>query len=269
MNTPRIVSFTLLTAWIGLCFACGSEPAADRVEHAASTEGPADAEASASSADVAIPRQTLFSEPDSEEVVFDAAPKANQAPSFVALAVVPTGAIRTGDDITAMPTAEDPDGDPVTFRYRWKVNGRPVRVDAATLSATHFERGDRIELTVEADDGEDTSFPMSIDPIVIANSVPSINSAPGPLDPDGTFRYTVGVEDPDSDHRFKYELRDPPDGMRIDSVEGSIVWMPRPDQAGVHQVTVAIDDRHDGLATQSFDLTIEFQDAPPPPAAVR
>jgi hypothetical protein len=164
-----------------------------------------------------------------------------------------------------MPKAEDPDGNAISFRYRWKVNGRPIPINAATLPASRFDRGDRIELTVEADDGDQSSFPMSLGPFVVANSEPKIVPSPGPLDPDGTFRYTVGVVDPAADYGFRYELRDPPDGMRIDPVAGAIEWTPRPDQAGVHTVTIAAADRHEGIAIQSFDLTIEFQT--PTPAA--
>jgi hypothetical protein len=55
--------------------------------------------------------------------------------------------------------------------------------------------------------------------------------------------------------------------MRIDEVAGAILWTPRPDQAGVHTVTIAVDDRHEGLANQSFDLTIEFKPLATPAAA--
>ena len=93
---------------------------------------------------------------------------------------------------------------------------------------------------------------------MVSNSAPRIATKPGPLDPDGTFRYEVGVEDLDRDRSFRFQLREHPAGMQIDDVGGSITWTPRPDQVGSHPVTIAVDDRHDGVATQSFDLTIEF-----------
>lgn len=271
MKAPGIVFLPLSIALTALALACGSDPGPNEADHAASVETTTVAEMTEATPEPsAVPATgavALANEISSDPFGAESASAANQAPTLLAVEIVPSDAILTDDDVTAIPSAQDPDGDPIDFRYRWNVNGRPVRIDGPTLPARHFGRGDRIEVTVEADDGDEASFPLRTEPRVVSNSVPRITSTPGPLDPDGTFRYAVGADDADEDRGFRYALREHPEGMQIDEINGAITWTPRPDQAGVHPVTVAVDDRHDGLATQSFDLTIEFQATSPPAAA--
>jgi hypothetical protein len=64
------------------------------------------------------------------------------------------------DAITAEVQATDPDDDPVTLRYEWKVNGRPAG-SSATLRAGSTQRGDAVELTVTAEDATGQSEPMT------------------------------------------------------------------------------------------------------------
>jgi len=258
-----------------MAFACGGEPATDAAPTAAAQP---DAAAPASEPQTAsTPKETLHAVApgslfggDSDESAFAAGgddDASNEAPIFVSVETAPKGEIRTTDDLTAMPRARDPEGDPISFRYRWSVNGRELRVDGPTLTASHFDRGDRIELSVEASDGHNTSHPFAIEPRDVINSTPEITSAPGPLEADGTFRYAIAVEDADGDRSFGFALREGPEGMKLDEVGGRIEWTPSPEQAGVHPVVIEVDDRNEGVAQQAFDLTIEFPEAAVPAAA--
>ena len=93
-----------------------------------------------------------------------------------------------------------------------------------------------------------------------------ITSQPAGLDGSGSFRYQLAVDDPDGDRRLRYRLAQGPEGMRIDSIYGGMTWTPGESQAGKHHVVVEVDDNAGGVATQAFDLEIEFVDAEAKPA---
>jgi hypothetical protein len=191
---------------------------------------------------------------------------ANRPPQMLGVVIEPLDEVRANRDISANPRAQDPDGDPLEFRYRWRVNGYEADADGPVLSADHYRRGDEIELTVVAHDGEESSEPLSSAPFTVANSPPRITSAPGAFDEDGTFRYAVRADDPDGDRSLRYQLVAGPDGMEINVVSGELTWTPTPDQAGIHPVTIEVGDRKGGATPQSFDIRVEFQEVPEPAA---
>ena len=187
---------------------------------------------------------------------------ANRPPKMIGVVIEPLDEVRADHDIAANPRAEDPDGDPLEYTYHWRINGEGLDVEGPVLSADHYRRGDEIDLTVEANDGEESSEPLSSAPFKVANSPPQITSTPGAFDEDGTFRYAVTADDPDGDHVLRYELVTGPDGMKIDVVTGKLTWTPTPEQAGSHPVTIEVDDRKGGVSAQSFDVRVEFEEVP-------
>jgi hypothetical protein len=191
---------------------------------------------------------------------------ANRPPEMLGVVLDPLGEVRASRDIAADPRAQDPDGDPLEFRYRWRVDGDEADADGPVLSADHYRRGDEIELTVVAHDGEESSEPLTSAPFMVVNSPPRVASTPGAFDEDGTFRYAIRADDPDGDRSFRYELVTGPDGMRLDVVSGELTWTPTPDQAGSHPVTIEVGDRKGGFTNQSFDIRVEFEEVTAPAA---
>jgi hypothetical protein len=191
---------------------------------------------------------------------------ANRPPKMLGVVIEPLDEVRANRDIAANPRAQDPDGDPLEYVYRWRINGEEVDADGPVLSADNYRRGDEIDLTVVAHDGEESSEPLSSDPFTVANSPPRITSTPGAIDEDGTFRYAVRADDPDGERILRYQLVAGPDGMEIDVVTGDLTWTPTPDQAGSHPVTIEVADRKGGVTAQSFDIRVEFEDVTSPAA---
>ena len=70
------------------------------------------------------------------------------------------------------------------------------------------------------------------------------------------YRYPVAAIDPDLDS-LSYQLISNPVGMTIDSQNGLILWSPKPDQLGEHQVTVLVEDGRGGIATQHFNVVVQ------------
>lgn len=190
----------------------------------------------------------------------------NQPPVLREVAIEPAEEITVESDVTASPRGDDPDGDVLTFEYRWSVNGREAGTDAALLAKRSFRRGDSIDLAVVADDGNEESEPLRIETIRVMNAEPRITSEPGGFDGDGAFQYRLETEDADGDRVLRYRLVEGPKGMRVDALKGLVTWDPRDDQAGEHVVVIEVDDRAGGTGRQSFALSVAFE-APPAAAA--
>ena len=116
-------------------------------------------------------------------------------------------------------------------------------------------------------DGDGPSPALLSDAITVVNAPPRIVSVPSVFDDDGVFRYALKIEDLDGDRMFRYRLEEAPLGMKVDQVRGLVSWRPREDQAGVHPVRVTVDDRAGGVASQRFDVQVEFASGVPASAA--
>ncbi len=192
----------------------------------------------------------------------------NQPPVLQGVVIEPLMEVSAGHDISASPRATDPDGDPIEYRFLWQVDGRRIDEDGPVLSASHFERGSRVVVTVTASDGRDESDPLRSSPIPVVNAPPRITSIPPQqFQEDGSFRYRVTAEDPDGDRRFRFRLLEGPTGMDLDVVDGQLVWRPSEAQAGRHAVRIEVSDRKGGEATQSFVVTLGFEETGGSPAA--
>lgn len=185
----------------------------------------------------------------------------NSPPVIQGIVIEPLGEITAGRDITAVPKASDPDGDDLTYTYRWDVNGSTVQTSGAGLPGSAFSRGDTVRVTVVATDGQADSEPLRSEPIPVVNAPPRITSTPGSFDDQGRFVYHLAVEDPDGDSSFRYRLLEAPAGMDIDIVDGTVTWIPREDQAGHHPVKIQVTDPQGAQTVQSFVMNLDFADA--------
>jgi hypothetical protein len=156
----------------------------------------------------------------------------------------------------ADPSAQDPDGDDLSFRYSWIVNGTEIGVDTAELERAPRKRGDEIRLIVWATDEEAESAPLRSAPFSITNSPPDIDSRPPAMDPSGRFAYAVKASDLDGDRALRYSINQGPAGMSIDAFSGELLWQATAQDAGEHIVEIAVDDRHGGTTNQTFYVEV-------------
>ena len=97
-------------------------------------------------------------------------------PPSVDSVVLEPNPLYTTDTLVAITTASDPEGDPLTYTYSWKVDGVLVQSGADDqLDASFFSKDESIEVLVSVNDGFSTS-PTSSQTILCSNSLPS---APG------------------------------------------------------------------------------------------
>jgi hypothetical protein len=191
----------------------------------------------------------------------------NRPPVITSVRVEPSQNLVAGVDLLAAPNLRDHDGDRVTEEYEWRVNGRRQQVEGNRFSTRGLDRGDRVQVTVQASDGESSSEPMESAVLVIGNTPPRFTSAPAPPDADGVFRYLVRATDPDGDRGLVFSLAEAPEGMVIDRSGGELVWEPGEEQVGVFPVAIVVDDRKGGKARQEFELTVGEPGADAAPAS--
>jgi hypothetical protein len=192
---------------------------------------------------------------------------ANAPPVVLGLRVDPQEEVARGATVLVSPHALDADGDPLEFRYRWTVNGRPLAERGESLSTAGLRRGDEILVEVVASDGDAESPRFVSAPVHVGNAPPAIVSSPGAGFEGGVFRYRLEARDPDGDRGLRYRLLSGPAGMTVDPVLGEVQWKPRRDQTGTHTVDVAVEDPSGGSGAQKFEVTVREVEAEQAPAA--
>ncbi len=90
----------------------------------------------------------------------------------VTVAITPDAPV-AGDDLQAVATAEDADGDAVTLTYAWSLDSAPTDIAADTVPADQTSHGQRWMVTVTASDGEGAGTPGTAE-VQIANSAPEV-----------------------------------------------------------------------------------------------
>jgi hypothetical protein len=114
----------------------------------------------------------------------------------------------TLDDLFAVASGDDPDGDALTFDYGWTVNGEVVAGINPDFSGARTRRGDVIRVTVVARDGRTISDPASAE-VTIRNSVPgaaelAITQSPSGPERDLVCRIVTPADDADKDDELTY-----------------------------------------------------------------
>ncbi len=166
-----------------------------------------------------------------------------------------------GDIITVSAAGEDPDGDTVTYHYKWTVNGeyrKDIPPDSRTLTTSGLKKGDDICVVVTPSDGEADGAPKLSNIVRIGNLPPRITSVPPTMLGGGVYTYQVTAQDPDGD-ALTYALVQAPPGMTIDRTTGLIRWEPNfpIDEKNDAAVKISVDDGDGGITFQEFTLVLE------------
>lgn len=101
----------------------------------------------------------------------------NTAPEVTTVALSPS-VPRSADAISAAITSKDVDGDALTFRYVWTINGTvDTRYTGSTLPASAVDRDDTIAVQVTPNDGDVDGSAVSSSTVTVKNTPPTITSA--------------------------------------------------------------------------------------------
>ncbi len=151
----------------------------------------------------------------------------------------------------------DADGDSVSLKYQWYVNGNPVSDQTGdSLSCGSYKHGDMVYVMVTPSDEEKTGVSVTSAYISIQDTPPVIVSVPPTSITGSTFSYKVEALDIDND-QLSYKLESAPQGMTINS-DGVITWNTQDVTLPFHAtIKVVVDDGFGGRAYQTFNVNIE------------
>lgn len=162
----------------------------------------------------------------------------------------------TGDDLTAtiVTEATDPEGDALTYRYAWTVDGEATDLTDATVSAGETTRGEVWAVQVFADDGLSEGLPATAE-VTIVNSAPALGAVQiTPTTAYATDTLSCGASPTDADG---------------DALTPTYAWTIGGAQVGTSSTlsgvfaggdvvtcTVSVDDGNGGAASGSASVTI-------------
>ena len=193
----------------------------------------------------------------------------NRRPTLVGIGVRPQPEVLPGETLVATALANDPDKDPITYSYRWRLNGELQIETGDTFETDNLVMGDEIQVIAVASDGSTDSDDLESVVVRVGNSHPEIVSVPeGNWTTEG-FSYEIKAHDPDNEGPLRYSIKTGPKGMRVDSVLGKVVWQPTYDQAGVHPIEIAVSDVRGATSVQIFEITVKSEESAAPPASAR
>jgi hypothetical protein len=153
----------------------------------------------------------------------------------------------SGSPVRAVVSARDPDGDPLTIKFRWYVDNVVVPGDGETLSLTGVKKGSWVHAAATPNDGFADGVWKFSSRHQVVNAPPVVKStAPTTVPPSRVLTHTVVAEDPDGDP-LTYTLVKGPEGMALSG--STLTWkVSDRDLDRTAEVVVRISD-DDGAST--------------------
>lgn len=164
--------------------------------------------------------------------------------------------ISHGSDLAVAVEGADPDGDALSFRCNWQVNGEELYWERGPrLPGDKFRRGDKIVLRITPHDGKEDGPVFHTPGWTVGNAPPSFVSTP-PITLQGKiYRYQVEANDPDGDS-LSYELEAGPRGMQIDPRSGLLSWNLANSDSGEISIRIVAKDPQGLGVYQQFSLEL-------------
>ncbi|HXF93002.1 MAG TPA: putative Ig domain-containing protein [Nitrospiraceae bacterium] len=113
------------------------------------------------------------------------------------------------EPVSVQVEGEDPDRDPLTFRYQWLVNGELLSgATGHQLNPDQLKRGDRVSVEVIPFDGKAQGAPYRSEPVIVGNTLPVVSRVtiePGRIQVGDVLKAQVEATDADHDEvRFRF-----------------------------------------------------------------
>ncbi|WP_447974852.1 Ig-like domain-containing protein [Nitrospira sp. Kam-Ns4a] len=143
-------------------------------------------------------------------------PSASNRPPVVKSAALSPNPVVLNEPVVVAVDGGDPDGDPVTYRYRWLANGTPIEGQGgASLAPSLLKRGDRLAVVVTPSDGRVDGAPYQTEPVPVGNTPPEVSAIrlPAQVRPGERIHAQVEGKDADGDpihYRFAWWRNDQP-----------------------------------------------------------
>ncbi|HMV65728.1 MAG TPA: MopE-related protein, partial [Myxococcota bacterium] len=194
---------------------------------------------------------------------------ANGLPTATQCTLTPIGPTSTVD-LSVTAAGSDPDGDPVTFTYTWRVNGAPdASVTGTTYPASRTDRGEAISVTCVPNDGVENGSGLTSAAQTILNAPPTFTNvtlqplAPADISEAAPPQCVVnGVTDPDGDtvsRSYTWLVN----GVVVAGQTGSALSASSFARGDTVQCTATLSDGHGGGAGPASSDVRTVGNAPP------
>ncbi|TBW58858.1 tandem-95 repeat protein [Marinobacter halodurans] len=179
----------------------------------------------------------------------------NQPPTITSS---PQGAVYAGQRFDYQVTANDPDGDALTFSLTQSEAGMTLSESGLFSWLAPAESiGDTAIVEIQVDDGRGglASQKLTLPVNESANHPPLITSTPETQAlAESLYTYPITASDSDGDG-FSFSLDQAPNGMTL--AGSQISWTPASSQAGqAHDVVVRVTDTRGAASTQSYSIGV-------------
>ena len=197
----------------------------------------------------------------------DDVPGANSAPQ---ISGNPPRMIRVGVAYDFMPSASDPDGDPLLFEIR----NKPVwaEFDSATgrMSGIPFfgAEGSYSDIGISASDGDTSTelptFSVTVESSTAPNMAPEISgTADDTVTVGNNYRFTPIASDPDGDV-LTFAATNLPAWATFDSADGTIAGTPQAGDEGTYaNVSISVSDGLSDASLPAFSIQVLGRNAAP------
>ena len=154
-------------------------------------------------------------------------------------------------------SAHDEDEDILTYKILSAPQGMKIESNNGYVSWTpSYDKAGTYEVVLAVSDGFNEVNQLFNLEIANSNRAPKIISKPIlKVAENQAYQYTLKSKDADGE-AMEFSLLSSPEGMLLDKVTKQIIWRPDWHQAGLHQVTVQVQDIHDGRDVQTFNLNV-------------
>ena len=183
---------------------------------------------------------------------------ANHRPAIASIEAEP-GPVLPSESCQIVCTASDPDGDELS--YNWSASGGEINGEGATVTWTAPNSAGSYNVTVTVTDGRGGEVMNQVTITVRANKPPYITSLVADADwitPSGSIQVTCTASDPDGDE-LSYEWSTT--GGNITGTGSEVIWT-APEEVGMYDITVVVEDSQGKNATESIELIAS--NGPPP-----
>lgn len=178
----------------------------------------------------------------------------NALPTVVGVRIEPD-APTNGATVRVIADGEDPDGDPVTFRYQWYVNDVTVPGGSDSMNLKNIRKGSWIHVAVTPNDGFGDGAWRYSPRHQVVNAPPVVkNPPPTEVPPSRLLKHTIVAEDPDGDP-LTYVLEKSPPGLVM--VGSTLSWQVPPEFLGRNaEIVVLVSDNDGGSTRVTYNLTV-------------
>lgn len=180
----------------------------------------------------------------------------------------PARTVVVGDAYSFLPTARDPDGDPLTFAVQNKPAWATFDTATGRLSGTPAAAGTFSNIVISASDGTDTAslpaFRITVQPEPLPpDEAPVISGIPPTtVEVDTPYTFQPTASDPDGD-ALSFSIQNKPAWARFNTTTGKLSGTPA--NAGTFgNIVISVTDGTEGASLPAFAIEVQAEANQPP-----